>query len=114
MVDYEDISWAPTYYGVPAYDHGDIVKQAKTASTDFLSAFMDHPLSQKRLSYKISESIDAVPEVIVQQAADDKAGLIIMKSEAGVWAARLLGSVTKAVIRQAGVPVLVYPCHYKS
>ncbi|MCB0379209.1 MAG: universal stress protein [Bdellovibrionales bacterium] len=113
MVDYEDVAWAPTFYGVADYAQEDLVAQATKTSEEFLSAFMNHPLAQKRLSYEVSDRIDSVPEVILDTLTQDGEGLVIMRSQSGSISSRVLGSMTKEVIRESAVPVVVYPHHYK-
>ena len=113
LVDYEDISWAPTFYGIADYNNEDVLIQAKKAAENFLEAYKKHPLSQKRTSYIVSDSIGSTPESIQEAAVKESSDFIIMRSLAGPWESRILGSVTKLVIRESKVPVLVYPCQYK-
>ena len=114
MVDYEDIAWAPTFYGVAHYENKDVLSEAKESSEKFLEEFLNHPLAGQRLDYFVSDSIDVVSDVIVDTVKKGEYGLVVMKSQAGPITARILGSSTKAVIREAGTPVVVYPYHFKN
>ncbi len=70
---------------------------------------MNHPLSEKRLSYEVSTRLDALSEVICERAAEEDIDLLVMRSESGLLSANILGSVSRQVIREAEVPVVVYP-----
>ena len=113
MVDLEDVAWAPTLYGLGSYGSEDIFKHAKETTTAFLEAFMSHPLSQKRLSYSVSQKLEPASRVINQEAISGGFDLIVMRSEAGTLAASVLGSVTRDVIRESKKPVVVYPHLYE-
>ncbi len=113
MLDLEDIAWAPTLYGIGGYQSDDILKKAHSNTEKFLSSFMDHPLSQKRLKYEISKSLDSIHEVLIAESKKSDVHMIILRSQAGPVAARFLGSVAREVIRSSQVPTLVYPHHYK-
>lgn len=109
MVDLEDIAWAPTLYGVGGVGADDVVKRAYEKTKKFLESFLIHPLSEKRLSYEISKRIDPLSEVIVERVKENDIGILVMRSEAGVLSANILGSITREVMRDSSVPVLVYP-----
>lgn len=113
MVDLEDITWAPTLYGLGSYGSLDILKRAQATTEAFLKSFMDHPLAQKRLDYGISEKLEPVSEVVNKEAQTGQFDLIVMRSEAGTLAASLLGSVTRDILRDATKPLIVYPHLYK-
>lgn len=111
MVDVEEIAWAPTLYGLTDFSTGDLLTKAKKTTEDYLKSFMDHPLSQKRLDYKISEQLSAVSYVIVEEAQNYD--ITVMRTDSSVLEANLLGSVTRDVIRQSTNPVVVYPHLFK-
>lgn len=107
MVDIEEIAWAPSLYGLGQFRSDDVLIKAKETTEKFLSSFLDHPLSQKRIAYKISEDLDAISDVILKEAKSFD--LITMRSEAGTFEANIVGSVTRDVIRASSKPVIVYP-----
>ncbi len=112
MVDIEEIAWAPALYGLGNYTGQDIIEKARQSTESYLKAFLDHPLSQKRLACKISEKLGAVGDIIVEEAkAFD---VTVMRSECGALEANLLGSVTRDVIRHSKTPVIVYPHLFES
>ncbi len=111
MVDVEEIAWAPALYGLTDFSTGDLLKKAKDSTEKYLNAFKDHPLSQKRLDTKISESLDSVCKVVLEEAKNFD--LIVMRTESDSLEANLIGSVTRDVIRQATTPVVVYPHLFK-
>ena len=114
FMDLEDIAWAPTLYGLSDFTTADIIDRAKGKVKDYLSAFLDHPLSRKRLSYKISETLGPVADEIENQVSADSYGMVIMKSNAGFLEANFLGSITRDLIRQSTVPVVVYPHKFQA
>ncbi len=114
MVDIEAIAWAPTLYGLSDFNGVELMDRAKTSAHDYLKSFLDHPLSQKRLEYKVSEKVDAISDVILEEASSADFDLIVMNTEAGTFEANLLGSITRDVIREAQRPVIVYPHLFKS
>ncbi len=107
MVDIEEIAWAPALYGLGNYTGQDIIEKAKQSSESYLKAFLDHPLSQKRLAYKVSEKLGAIGDIIIEEAS--AFDVTVMRSECGAVEANLLGSVTRDVIRHSKTPVIVYP-----
>jgi nucleotide-binding universal stress UspA family protein len=109
MVDVEEIAWAPGLYGLADFSGADLLEKAKETTENYLKAFMDHPLSQKRLSYEISQVLEPIADVIVKEGGKEKYDLTVMRSECGTLEANLLGSVTRDVIRHAKTPVIVYP-----
>ncbi len=111
MVDVEEIAWAPALYGLGDFNSSDLLAKARETTEKYLQGFLDHPLSQKRLNYKVSEKLEAVSEVILSEAKDYD--VIVMRSECGTVEANLLGSVTRDVIRQSTKPVVVYPHLFK-
>lgn len=109
MVDLEDIAWAPSLYGLGGIGSGEILNKADQTANEYLKSFMNHPLSEKRLSYEVSTRLDALSEVICERAAEEDIDLLVMRSESGLLSANILGSVSRQVIREAEVPVVVYP-----
>lgn len=113
MVDLEDITWAPTLYGLGDFASDDILKKARETTSNFLQSFMDHPLGQKRVTFGISEKLEPVADVVNQEAKNADCDLVVMRSEAGTLAANLLGSVTRDIVRSSPVPVIIYPHLYQ-
>jgi nucleotide-binding universal stress UspA family protein len=116
MVDLEDITWAPTLYGLGGEESDDVLKRAKSRTLSFVEA-----LSQKfngqsgvTVDFEISESLDPVAQVLIDMTKDKKTDLLVMRSDAGPVAARILGSVVRSVVREAGVPVMVFPHKFKA
>ncbi len=114
MLDLEDIAWAPTLYGVGGYNSDDVLKKAYQNTEKYLASFMEHPLSEKRLKYEISKSLDSISETLVEKTKSADVHLLVMRSYAGPIAARILGSVARDVIRSSQAPVLIYPHRYKN
>ena len=112
MIDLEDISWAPTLYGLSDFNSHDIVKKAYETTQEFFEAFLDHPLSQKRLNYVISDELSSVTESIEKQLSAGDYGLLVMRSDSGTLSTNFLGSITRDVIRKSKVPVVIYPHNF--
>jgi len=114
MVDLEDITWAPTLYGLGGEQTDDVLQRAKQSTTTFLSRVSEKAnlVSNLEVDYCISDSLDPVAQVILEKSRDKKIDLIVMRSDAGPVAARVLGSVVRSVIRESVVPVIVYPHKY--
>ncbi len=114
MVDLEDITWAPTLYGLGGEQTDNVLKRAKDSSNNFLSRVSEKANMQSSLKvdYAISDSLDPVAQVILEKSRDKKTDLIVMRSDAGPVAARVLGSVVRSVVRESAVPVIVYPHKY--
>lgn len=114
MVDLEDITWAPTLYGLGGEQIDDVLKRAKVRTTEFLQRLADkHSNADFQVDFQVSESLDPVAQVIIDLSKDVKTDMVVMRSDAGPIAARILGSVVRSVIREAGVPVMVFPHRYK-
>lgn len=111
MVDIEEIAWAPSLYGFGANSSQDLIKKAHKTTTDYFEALLKHPLSEKRLDYKISEKLEAVSDVVVEESRSHD--MLVMRTEANTLEANLLGSVTREVVRQSPRPVIVYPHLFK-
>lgn len=107
MVDIEEVAWAPSLFGLTDFSTGDLLTKAKETTEKYLKAFLDHPLSQKRLNYKISESLEPVADVIVEEAKGYD--VTVMETQCGSLEATLIGSVARDVIRRSKNPVVVYP-----
>ena len=112
MVDIEAIAWAPSLYGLTDYRSEELVEKAFSTTEEYLKCFLDHPLSQKRLSYSISKRMESVGQVIVDEGKSFD--LTIMRSESGTLEANILGSITREVVRKSTTPVIVYPVNFQS
>lgn len=113
MVDLDDVSWASTLYGIGEYGTTDLLRRAYRSSEQYLDHFLENQKSKRPVGYEISESIDSVAQVLIEKSKENKYDLLVIKSQAGPIASRVLGSVARTVIRDSQLPVLVYPCHYK-
>lgn len=114
MVDLEDISWASSLYGVGDFETSELARRALDSTTYYFEDLMANLKAARKLNYEIAQGVDSVAEVIIQQSKNKNYDLIIIKSEAGPIASRVLGSVTRTVVRNSQVPVLVFPYHYKN